>query len=409
MATEYTLREYQQQAVDGVLARWGQGHRFALVEMCVGAGKSLVMVDIIRRYKRAVLLSPCLELTTQNYARIEPIMPETTLIDSNHKGDWQTPILYTTPQTLSKNLDKLPEPEIVLIDEAALFHGGKMFTAIFDKWKTCKVAGFTGTPYVNKSSSLVLPDDDGVPSLYTSTKVVSIAEELYGKPVICLDRATLRSKYGFGCEIVGHQLDWRDFPLIKSQKMKETDNMREGREKYTLQATNQQRLDKNISSVKMLVSRLKNSIIYCDEKFYATKLAEALNAPVVFGDSKPKERVELIERFKKGEVAHVITCGCLKLGFDFPELENVVILCNISSWMDAEQVVGRLNRGTAKKHVWFNGKINMVRPIHGQSSMFKIGTMKDLWQKKKLKAYGQRQAEQRKQWETELKDDAVPF
>lgn len=409
MAAEYTLRNYQQLAVDGVFNRWDTGHRFALVEMCVGAGKSLVMVDIIRRYKRAVLLSPCLELTTQNYARIEPIMPETTLIDSNHKGDWQTPILYTTPQTLSKNLDKLPEPEVVLIDEAALFHGGKMFTEIFDRWQTCKVAGFTGTPYVNRTSSSVLPDDYGEPSLYTTNKVVSIAEELYGRPVICLDRETLRNQYGFGCDIVFHQLDWREFPLIKSQKIKETNLMYDGAEKLTKQTADEQRLAKNIDSVARLVAYLKNSIIYCDEKFYASRLAEALNAPVVFGDSKPKERVALIEQFKNGEVKHVVTCGCLKLGFDFPELENVVILCNISSWMDAEQVVGRLNRGTAQKHVWYNGKLNMDRPVHGQSATYKISTMKDIWKKKKQKAYWAKENTRREKLAAEVASDFVPF
>lgn len=110
------LRPYQKETIDRTLSQL-QNTRFALAVLAVGAGKSWIMVEVAKRYKRVVVLQPCLELVKQNHEKLANSGLNTTMIDSAHKGDWNADYIYTTPQTLCKNLHKCKEPDLVIIDE----------------------------------------------------------------------------------------------------------------------------------------------------------------------------------------------------------------------------------------------------------------------------------------------------
>lgn len=85
--------------------------------LAVGAGKSWIMVDVAKQFKRVVVLQPCLELVKQNHEKLVNSGLNTTMIDSAHKGDWNADYIYTTPQTLCKNIAKCAEPDLVIVDE----------------------------------------------------------------------------------------------------------------------------------------------------------------------------------------------------------------------------------------------------------------------------------------------------
>lgn len=110
------LRPYQQLAVDRSLLRF-KTHRSALVTIAVGLGKSHIMSEVAKHFTRVVILQPCLELVKQNHEKLAGAGLNTTMIDSAHKGDWNADYIYTTPQTLSKNLMKCAQPELMIIDE----------------------------------------------------------------------------------------------------------------------------------------------------------------------------------------------------------------------------------------------------------------------------------------------------
>ena len=95
-----------------------ENNRFGLVVLAVGLGKSWVMVGIAEYFKRVVVLQPCLELVKQNHSKLDGLGFDTAMIDSAHaKKNWGAEFIYTTPQSLVKNLDKIQEPDLLIIDE----------------------------------------------------------------------------------------------------------------------------------------------------------------------------------------------------------------------------------------------------------------------------------------------------
>lgn len=75
------------------------------------------MSEVAKKFPKVVILQPCLELVKQNHEKLANSGLDTTMIDSAHKGNWDADYIYTTPQTLSKNLDKCTEPDLLIIDE----------------------------------------------------------------------------------------------------------------------------------------------------------------------------------------------------------------------------------------------------------------------------------------------------
>lgn len=347
-----SLRPYQQAAVDRSLLRFSNGERYSLVTLAVGLGKSWIMVFVALQFKRVVVLQPCIELVKQNHEKLANAGLDTTMIDSAHKGDWGANYIYTTPQTLCKHLDDLDEPDLLIVDEANCFWAGKMFDAIFSRWTHCKVLGLTATPYYYARRTIY---KNGW--MCSQTTVHSISTQ-YG-PSICYISRDQGHKMGYCPQITFTKLR---IPLIESRHL-------ENKPAY------QPLLDEHLDKLNTLLKTLTNGIIFCDSKMQAEWLSKTFNIPCIFGDTPKKEREQLVDWFNKNEIPFVLTVGCLVRGFDKPDLENIVMLSNYSNSSEAEQIVGRLNRGTADKHCYYIGRLNLTPPIVGETTIVKIKRM----------------------------------
>lgn len=345
---EITLRSYQKETIDRTLSRL-QRTRFALAVLAVGAGKSWIMVDVAKKYNRVVVLQPCLELVKQNHEKLANSGLNTTMIDSAHKGDWGADYIYTTPQTLCKNLHKCKEPDLVIIDECNVFYEGTMFDAIFKAWTNCKVFGLTATPHYYRRRSLYKGG-----WVYSQTTTVSI-EEVFGRAVVELDRKTLKSM-GYGPDIT---ITRTQIPICKSEHI---DNP----------VVYKKILDSHLIGVNNLLKTLSNGIVFCDSRKHAEWLSSVFNIPTIFGDTPKKKRIDLVERFNNGRIPFLLTVGCLVRGYDRQDLENIILLTNFNNASEFEQVLGRLNRGTCKKTCWYNGKINQRTPVEGEVELVKV-------------------------------------
>lgn len=320
-----------------------------MVVLAVGAGKSWIMVDVAKQFKRVVVLQPCLELVKQNHEKLANSGLNTTMIDSAHKGDWNADYIYTTPQTLCKNMHKCKEPDLVIVDEANVFYEGTMFNTIFNTWQDCKVFGLTATPHYYRRKTLYKGG-----WVYSQTTTVSI-EEVFGRAVIEIDRHTLK-QMGFGPDITITKVP---IDICKSEHLKNP-------------IVYKKILDNHLWGVNNLLKTLTNGIVFCDSRSHAEWLSETFNIPTIFGDTPKKRRIDLVERFNQGRIPFLLTVGCLVRGYDRQDLENIVLLTNFNNASEFEQVLGRLNRGTCKKTCWYNGKINQRKPLEGEVELVKI-------------------------------------
>lgn len=91
---------------------------------------------------------------------------------------------------------------------------------------------------------------------------------------------------------------------------------------------------------------------------------------VVSGDTPKNEREEIIRRFKNGEINVVANAGALICGFDYPELDTVVMARPTMSLALWYQAVGRCIRThPSKKEAWL---------IDLSGNIERFGEVKDL-------------------------------
>lgn len=327
-----------------------ENNRFGLVVLAVGLGKSWVMVGIAEYFKRVVVLQPCLELVKQNHSKLEGVGLDTAMIDSVHgKKNMNAEFIYTTPQSLVKNLDKIEEPDLLIIDECNVFYNGKLFDKIFSHWKNCKVAGFTATPYYYKRKTVY---KNGW--MCSQTTIVSI-EEQYGPAVINIDREEGK-RLGYSPDIKMRKVSI--VPLTSDHLLNPV--------------VYNKIIDEHLHGVSDLCKTLHNGIIYCDSISHAELLSNTFNIPCIFGNTPKKRRVELVEKFNGGRIPFLLTVKCLIRGYDRQDLENIVILTNIQNSCEAEQIIGRLARGSKNKICWYNRRLNTKPPHAGDTEIVKL-------------------------------------
>jgi ATP-dependent helicase IRC3 len=116
-----TLRDYQTEAVEAVLAAPDQGIQRPLIAMPTGGGKTICFAEIIRRRPgRALVLAHRDELITQAVDKIHMVIPGADIgvvKAARHEADRS--IVVASVQSLNaKRLERMGEYSTVIVDEA---------------------------------------------------------------------------------------------------------------------------------------------------------------------------------------------------------------------------------------------------------------------------------------------------
>lgn len=346
------LRDYQQQAVDAVRKKLTT-ERCALVATCVGSGKSLIIAELAKDYRKAVIVQPAQELVLQNYRKLVDSGLNCTMIDGVHKGDWNADYIFTTPQTLSKHVANLIEPDIIFADEVQYGYIGKMWSTIRKHWDKCKLVGLTATPRYYEQGVVYSGG-----WMYSVTTCKSLAADIFGEPVIEISRAKLR-ELGYGSDIKIERVNY--IPQINDMHVKN----------YTMYFS---MVNRHLEELFGLLKTIPNALIYCDSQAHAELLNKQSNGDIhlLFGKTPKGERAQLIQDFLDNKVRFIATVGCGKIGLDLPNLTSIIILTNVSNPDLLEQMIGRLNRGTCAKTCYYNSHINTTPPEVGKSEWIKI-------------------------------------
>jgi DNA repair protein RadD len=121
-----------------------------------------------------------------------------------------------------------------------------------------------------------------------------------------------------------------------------------------------------------ILEKRKNLLVFCSLIEEAKSAAAMIPGAVVLTGMTPEaERSRILSQFKKGQIRCVINVGVLTTGFDFPELEAVLIARSTMSLALYYQIVGRVMRTHPNK------EDGWVVDIGGNIKKFgKIETMK---------------------------------
>lgn len=335
-STGYTLRSYQQHAVDrGVayLTRPEFRGRNGLIVIPTGAGKSLVIAGIATRLNEPVLVfQPSKEILQQNAEKLRGYgyMPGIWSASLNRKRLGL--ITLATIGSVVNHTEDFRHFKYVLIDEAHLVNAkGGMYRTFLEVLSHARVIGLTATPYRLAS------DSNGAQLRFlTRTRPRIFNDVVYYLNLGPLFRA------GFLAPLRYHEPQVVDTTKVRLNSTGADYDDRALQQHFS-EIGFSSRLHATVEH--LLATGHRNVLVFTRFTQESTTLAAAIPGSAVLTAETPSDkRAQILWAFKKGLVRVVANVGVLSVGFDYPELTTVVLARPTMSLALYYQQVGRCIR-----------------------------------------------------------------
>ena len=295
----YKLRDYQAEIINKIQNSMLTGHRRIIVQSPPRTGKTVVMSEIARRAtvknRRVLFLIHRKEVLEQANATFKEQGVDFDLLTSG------------MVQTLTRRVDKLDAPHLILVDEA--HHAlSKSYRRILDKFKDAYVLLFTATPVRLGREQLDQVADDIVlgKSIKELTAAGFLAPFRYYQPPAGFNQSELKlSSTG----------DYTNKSITSA-----------------LQSCLYGDL---VSHYKRLAAG-KQAVCYCHSIEAAKHAAAEFNkngiaAAEVDGTTPRSERDELVKKFRDGAIKVMVNVNLFTEGVDLPDVDAVILARPTSS------------------------------------------------------------------------------
>lgn len=334
----FKLRDYQEEAVEAGVKFFTENLKGGALEVLpTGSGKSIVIASIAYRLPGATLvLQPSKEILEQNYAKMVYYMGEANIgVYSASAGRKDLgKITFATIGSIINKKELFAHFEHIIVDEAHLVNSkGGMYENLI-KTLGRPVLGLTATPYRLQSYSDIVTGDRSVvakflhrtrPRIFEKIIHVTQLSELYEKGFLAKINYT-KPDNGY------------DFRKIKLNSTG-MDFDEESLLKYNIEMGVGETVEAVIKS-----ARYKHILVFTSSVMEAKGIAAALSdlgVASVSAETPKKEREEILEKFKSGEIKVVTNVGVLTTGFDFPALDCIILARPTQSVALYYQMCGR--------------------------------------------------------------------
>ena len=347
----YILRDYQQQASDSAVTFFNNKTKKtnAIMVLPTGSGKSLIIADIASRLDgHTLVFQPSKEILEQNFKKLCSYgILDCSIYSASFNSKEISRITFATIGSVKAHSELFLHFRNVIVDECHLVNPKEgMYKDFFDAVK-CKVLGLTATPYRLSSSR----DFGSMLKFITRTKPHVFSEVIYHVQVSTLLDMGYLSKVNY---YPMNPTGWNELNLkINTTGADYTD--KSVQKEY-------ERID-FYSYIVHIVQRLMNPkaggkrkgiLVFTRFLKEAERLTMSIpGCVIVSGDTPKKERERILEMFKVGEIPVVANVGVLTTGFDYPELDTVVMARPTMSLAMYYQIVGRCIRPYKGKTAWF--------------------------------------------------------
>lgn len=361
----FSLRPYQQASSDRAVSFLQQQKpENGILVLPTGAGKSLVIADIASRLDApSMVFQPSKEILEQNYGKLVAYgaSPSIYSASAGQKRVSQQLTLATIGSVVH-HAHKFSHVRYLLIDECHLV-GAKnedsMFMRFLAGMKGVRVLGLTATPY-------------------------RLSTDGYGGSILKFITRTRPRVFSRVVDVVQCGDLFRDGYLAKLEYKIVKTGFRPDRLRlnstgadYTDESVRNHFKELNFSDqIVRCVNRLQDlgragSLVFTrfveEAHYVASKIERAF---VVSAKTPADEREAIIRDFKRGSIRCVCNVGVLTIGFDYPELANVILARPSMSLALYYQMVGRVVRPHPNKETAF--VIDMVGLVE------KFGRVEDL-------------------------------
>ncbi|QJU73348.1 DEAD/DEAH box helicase [Salmonella enterica subsp. enterica serovar Infantis] len=351
----FTLRPYQQEAVDATLSHFRRHRTPAVIVLPTGAGKSLVIAELARVARgRVLVLAHVKELVAQNHAKYCALGLEADIFAAGLKRkESQGKVVFGSVQSVARNLDAFQEEfSLLIVDECHRIGDDEdsqyqqILTHLSKVNPHLRLLGLTATPfrlgkgwiYQFHYHGMVRGNDNAL-----------FRDCIYELPL----RYMIKHGYLTPPERLDMPVVQYDFSRLQAQSnglFSEADLNRELKK--------QQRITPHIiSQIMEFAQTRKGVMIFAATVEHAKEIVGLLPADdaalitgdtpgperdaLITGDTPGPERDALIDNFKAQRFRYLVNVSVLTTGFDAPHVDLIAILRPTESVSLYQQIVGR--------------------------------------------------------------------
>lgn len=334
------LRPYQVDGINRVRHEFRMGARSVVLVAPTGSGKTVVSSDIMRsavqKGSKILFLAHRMELITQTCDKLSAFnlehkiyAPEKDITAIRHKQvrkygksrvDPFAKIAVGTVQTVSRRLDKIEEPDLIIIDETHLAIANS-YQKICNAFPRARILGLTATP--------CRLDGRPLGEMFEKITVLASPKEI--------------AEMGF-------LVPFRIFSASETVNLSNIrTTMGDYDKKQLAEEMEKPRLIGNAVSHYKKLAHGRPTIAFCSSVRHAEQTAAAFRqagyrAIAVSGESTPEERSGAVEGLATGKYDVVCNCGLYIEGLDQPCISCVILLNPTKSLARYLQAVGRGSR-----------------------------------------------------------------
>ena len=338
----FTLRPYQQEAVDATLNHFRRHKTPAVIVLPTGAGKSLVIAELARLARgRVLVLAHVKELVAQNHAKYQALGLEADIFAAGLKRkESHGKVVFGSVQSVARNLDAFQgEFSLLIVDECHRIGDDEesqyqqILTHLTKVNPHLRLLGLTATPFRLGKGWIYQFHYHG---MVRGDEKALFRDCIYELPL----RYMIKHGYLTPPERLDMPVVQYDFSRLQAQSnglFSEADLNREIKK--------QQRITPHIiSQIMEFAATRKGVMIFAATVEHAKEIVGLLpteDAALITGDTPGAERDVLIEDFKAQRFRYLVNVAVLTTGFDAPHVDLIAILRPTESVSLYQQIVGR--------------------------------------------------------------------
>lgn len=348
----YKLRDYQQKASDAAVSFFNNKSKRtnAIMVLPTGSGKSLIIADIAARLDgHTLVFQPSKEILEQNFKKLCSYgILDCSIYSASFNSKEISRITFATIGSVKNHPELFTCFKNIIVDECHLVNPKEgMYKDFFDAVR-CKVLGLTATPYRLSSSR----EFGSMLKFITRTKPRVFSEVIYHVQVsTLLDMGYLARLNYYPMDPLG----WNELNLkVNKTGADYTDkSVQREYERVDFYSWLVSIVNRLLNNRKTGIKR-KGILVFTRFLKEAERLTCSIpDCAIVSGDTPKKEREHILEAFKAGEIPVVANVGVLTTGFDYQELDTVVMARPTMSLAMWYQIVGRAIRPhPSKEAAW---------------------------------------------------------
>jgi DNA repair protein RadD len=358
-------RPYQREGIDAAVDFFhDKKKKYNAIEILpTGSGKSVVIANIAKELEgKTVVFQPSKEILEQNFKKFLSYGYRAGIYSASAGMKFIDDITFVTIGSVAKKIHLFEKFKNIIIDECHLVNPSQgMYENFINTLSHTKVLGLTATPYRLAAGA------EGAELRFITRQSPRIFNKVlyYVQNDVLFNAGHLAPLKYFSFNVIDRTMlsmnsSGTDFTDASMKAYYRQINM----PKITIEYGNR------------LLKKRNNLLVFCALIEEAMQVARGIpGAVVITGETEMAVRTKILNEFKSGKIRCVINVGVLTTGFDYPELEAVLIARSTMSLALFYQIVGRVMRPF--KYSDGSVKEGWVVDLGGNINQFgKIETMK---------------------------------